>query len=303
MPNNELNGTLGDHPEWESLSYSELTKLPGESLVDIIMGQRHVIDTLNDRLAQRETEIIELTDMASYLAVDPETGILTAAALDVLGEVLFSTKILEILRERGYLLEMCFLDIDDLKTHNLFGGYAGGDAALFEVAKRLKMLYRRKSDVLSFGVLDFLKTQHRTRQDDGLTDGIRFERGDEIIAWRYAPPQEEDVRRNGWDPEREVTRISKGFEGASVSYAVRESLTPQDIKALDPRGQFKIESGIVTAPVSITFACLRTPIPVNRRQAVRITHKADDLISAHKSRRASAGSAGIALIMTTEDLR
>lgn len=305
MPDINLSGVMADHPEG-NLSRKELTELPPEKLVDIIMWQRQVVDALNDRLSTSEEDRRNLQSLTNKLLLDSNTGILTMSALKVLSNVMFDSHILEILKERGYTLKMCFLDVDGLKKHNSMGGHNGGDAALEEVAKRLKILYRRKSDVIAAGLLDFLdKARHATHGNGPLEAESRYDRGDEMMAWRYAPPNENDPRRQGLSIAREVSRIKRGFSGASVSYPLIEGLTKDDIRQLDPEGQFKVESGIVTAPITVTFVCVHSPMPVSLRQGRKIMKLADEQVLLNKVRHGGklpSSSTGVALSLSQDDI-
>lgn len=293
--------------EHTDLTRQELEALPPKKLVDIIIWQRHGADMLNDKIKQSETERAKLDNMINQLSIDPNTGILTMGALKVLGDVLIDGGVLQIIKEKGYKLTACMLDVDELRKHNAIGGHAGGDAALAEVAKRLKILFRRKSDVVAYGVVDVVTDAHRSArpEDGGFHVTGRFERGDEMVAWRFTPPHSQDIQRKPQSFSREVTRIKKGFEGAVVSYPALPNLTRKDLKRLDPEGRFKLESGIVTAPITITFACVSAPMPAGRQEARRILRRIDELVMVAKNERkgqAPIESAGTSLALGEDDL-
>lgn len=305
--NNQTGPTIGSPLEEPNLSRKELEGLPAKSLVDIIMWQRQGNEMLADKLHLSEVELSKLDAMVNQLSIDPKTGILTMGALKVLGDILIDAHVLEILKEKSFTLTVCMLDVDELRKHNAIGGHQGGDAALAEVSKRLKILYRRKSDVVAYGLIDAVATaQSIMKPNDGSFQSAgRFERGDEMIAWRFSPPVNNDIQRKQPSLESEVQRVTKGFEGATVSYPALQGLDKKQLKMLDPEERYKLESGIVTAPVSVTFACVQGPMPANRQESRRILRRADELVMVAKNARkgkAPTGSIGMCVKMTEDDL-
>lgn len=290
-----------------NLTRKDLLELPKEKIVDIIAWQQDGMEILEDRLKRSEAEERHLRLIVNKLSVDPSTGVFTSGALAMMTEVLIGSRILEFLKIQGFTLKLCALDVDELKLHNTLGGHEGGDAVLNEVAKRLRMLYRRKSDVVSFGLADFIGDIANTLRKQGAVVGVqaRADKGDEMVAWRFAAPVSNDIQRGDWQITKEVARVKHGFEGVTVSYAKVSGLDDEEIKKLDPEGRFKIRSGIVTAPVSVTFACVYAPMPTTRSEIRRIARKADEIVLVAKRRRRGkppTATVGEALKLTEDDL-
>lgn len=285
-------------PQEGHLTPRDLEGLTPDQLVDIIVWQQYGLEALNSRMS-------EIKGMVDKLAVDPSTGILTMGALGILADVLTEGKILEIMRERGYTVDMCFLDVDELKKHNSFGGHEGGNEVLAEVARRLKRLYRRKSDVVVRGLMQMVDEARTVTDEDseGFEAQGRFARGDEMLALRFIPPHD---RRRGSNLEKETERIAKGFEGAMVEYEAIYGLTPDIIQWLDPDGRFHVdENGIVHAPVTVTFVHAHAPMPASRLEMREIVRRADTrLLNAKHQRhgRSPEHSVGIGMIVEESDI-
>ncbi len=301
-------GDIGeDDARLLNLTRKDLLELPNEKLVDIIAWQQNGLEIMDDRLKRLETEERNLRDVVNKLSIDPNTGVFTSGALAMMNEVLIGSRILEFLKIQGFTLKLCALDVDELKKHNSIGGHEAGDAVLSEVAKRLRMLYRRRSDVVAYGLADFVGDVKSVLKKQGAILGVqgRADKGDEMVAWRFAAPTKNDIQRGGWRASKEVERVKHGFEGASISYPVLQGLSDQDIKRLDPEGRFKIRSGIVTAPVSVVFTCVFAPMPVNRSEVRRIVRLADESILSVKNKRGDKppdGSDGAALTIGEDQL-
>jgi GGDEF domain-containing protein len=298
-----LEGLGGDERRLVNLSRKELMALPNEKLVDIIGWQQSGTELMYEKLQRSELEVRHFKSVVDRLSIDPTTGVFTAGALAMMTDILIGSQVLEFLKLQGFTLKLCVLDVDELKKHNSIGGRAGGDAVLAEVTRRLRMLYRRKSDVVAHGVDDFVGSV--TGSFEKRDTGNKADKGDEMIAWRFAAPIKDDVRRGGWKVANEAARVKQGFEGACVSYQLLNGLTEADIKKFDPEGRFKVRSGIVTAPISVTFACVYAPMPVDRTEVRRIIRRASELILLVKSSRIGRppkGSVGEAVNLTEDDL-
>lgn len=273
------------------LTPEDLVGLRADQLVDIIVWQQYGLEALNQR-------IHEIKGIVDRLSVDPNTGILTMGALGILADVLTEGRILEILRERGHRIEICFLDVDELKKHNSFGGHDGGNVVLAEVARRLKRLYRRRGDLVVRGLMQLVGEAESAADADsqGFDAQGRFARGDEMVAVRFKPPG--DVRRIGANSNKEDARILKGFEGATAIYPILPGLTPEIANHLDPEGRFEVDwaNGLVKAPVTITVVNVQAPMPANRRELRVLFRDADQtLLDTKNSRmgRAPTGSAAV----------
>lgn len=308
MPYRDWLSEIGDEEaRLLNLSRKDLLELPNEKLVDIIAWQQNGLEILDDRIKKTETEESHLREVVNKLSIDPNTGVFTSGALAMMNEVLIGSRILEFLKIQGFTLKLCALDVDELKTHNSLGGHEAGDAVLAEVAKRLRMLYRRRSDVVAFGLADFVGDIRGVIKRQGAVMGVqaRADKGDELVAWRFAAPTKNDIQRGGWRATKEVERVKHGFEDASISYSLLQGLSAEDVKRFDPAGRFKIRSGIITAPISVTFACVFAPMPTNRNEIRRIVRMSDETVLSVKHRRAGrppVGSEGEALTITEDQL-
>jgi GGDEF domain-containing protein len=301
-------GDIGDdEARLLNLTRKDLLELPNEKLVDIIAWQQNGMEILDDRIKKTETEERHLREIVNKLSVDPNTGVFTSGALSMMNDVLIGSRILEFLKIQGFTLKLCALDVNELKRHNSIGGHEAGDIVLGEVAKRLRMLYRRRSDVVSYGLADFVGDVKGAIRRQGGVVGVqaRTDKGDEMVAWRFAAPTKNDIQRGGWRASKEVERVKRGFEDAAVSYPLLQGISPDDLKRLDPESRFKIRSGIVTAPISVAFACVFAAMPTNRSEIRRIARMADEAVLTVKHQRKGGeptGSDGVALTITDDQL-
>lgn len=298
-------GLGGEEGGLTNLSRKDLTALPSEKLIDIIAWQQSGMELVNEKLKRAEAQTRHYKGVVSRLSIDPATGVFTAGALAVMSDVLVNSRILEFLRSQSFTLNLCVLDVDEVKKHNTLGGREGGNVVLVEVLRRLRMLYRRRSDVVAQGLADFIGEPVEVLTGAAADPEHSADVGDEMIAWRFAPPTNNDARRTEWKVTSEAARVLQGFEDASVSYPLAPGIGEIDLKKLDPEGRFKVRSGIVTAPVTVTFACLSTSMPVDRAGIKRVMAKAAQIISQAKAKRkgqAPKASVGDGLNLTEDDI-
>lgn len=280
---------------FESRDLGDLTE---SQLVDVIIWQQHGLEVVGQRLEGVQR-------MVDRLSVDPTTEMLTMGALGILADVLSEGQMLNILKERGFTLSLCFVDVNQLKAHNSIGGYSAGNDVLADVARRLKRLFRRRSDVVVRGLLQLLREASEFDVEDGdWFDALgRFDRGDEMIVVRFLPPAVDGLRRP-LKLDKEVERIASGFDNATIIYDALPGLSEEVLNRVDPDNRFEVVGGRVVAPVSVTFAHLQAPMPVSRSQMLSMTRRAGEAVLNIKNARHGhpPGTVGVAIDASEEDL-
>lgn len=231
------------------------------------------------------------------LSKDELTGILTFNALLTYYDRLEESGYLEMMRKQGYRLELGFFDVDKLKVHNTLGGHEGGDAAIAAAVERIQRLYRREGDYVALGTPE-------DHEDDGLLGNVgateravkqhrlhntisRFDRGDEIVVLSFIPPEPpepHDRRQDGPEAEeRRISEIRDTFYGCEAHYFLGNDINMNDAANYSHRdGLDGVHFSMpwvgdrrqpVHAKVSVTFALLRSKVPLNREALIELRNQ------------------------------
>ncbi|HEX8763057.1 MAG TPA: hypothetical protein VF733_04855 [Candidatus Saccharimonadales bacterium] len=251
------------------------------------------VEELRARLEDRNREVRILRSLVDELSIDSELGIMTYSTIKVMLRRMEEQGFLEEMREKGYLIELLVLDLDKMKSHNTLGTWKGGDAALREIAGKLRTQhFKRKTDLLvSDGIQQgreqgLLEKEQEARvaieRGEGFQGLGRFARGDEILGISVIPPRrgKGDRRNPLLSHHQRCRQIEQTLSDLSVQYGYGLRQSPEDVFD-DPedRIEFTIdESKIVTAGVSVKFVLALAEMPATVRDFETIFNQAGGLV-------------------------
>ncbi len=263
------------------------------------------VDLQDARIKEISLEAAFARELADRLSVDQDLNIMTFNSQKVLYELMESTGLLEHLHDAGYAIEMLFLDMDYLKSHNVLGGHAGGNKALAGLVGKIRSLYRRRTDFI--GILGYRdEAQEAASNRRSFSQVGRYERGDEVIAVSFiAPDKRASNRRHPTKGlERRRDQIVEALEDTWVQYPVVEMTSEEsldhELAQIGSGLQYRIDDGTVEAPISAAFAIVRHEVPLNLAEFERLARVADTNMSGIKNIRNGNATRGVIANFLTE---
>jgi GGDEF domain-containing protein len=263
------------------------------------------IDHQDVRIKEISLEAAFARELADRLSVDKGLGIMTFNSQKVLYEVMESTGLLEKLHAAGYVMELLFLDMDYLKSHNVLGDHAGGDEALAALVRKVKSCYQRRTDFV--GISGYREEAEKAAKSGGsFSQVVRYERGDEVIAASFSSPSTRaDNRRNptkGLEQRRD--QIVEALSDTWVEYPMvgrtSEESIADELAKIGSGLEYHIENGVVRAPISAAFAIVRHPVPRTLAEFENLARVADANMAGIKNMRDGHMTRGAVVNFLTE---